>query len=35
VVNVAYQQIRKFGHIHRTQIGIGMADDFARARRGP
>ena len=24
VVNVAYQQIRKFGHIHRTQIGIGM-----------
>ena len=24
VVNVAYQQIRKFGHIHRTQVGIGM-----------
>jgi serine protease Do len=24
VVNVAYQQIRKFGHIHRTQIGIGI-----------
>lgn len=24
VVNVAYQQIRKFGHIHRTQIGIGV-----------
>jgi serine protease Do len=24
VVNVAYQQLRKFGHIHRTQIGIGM-----------
>ena len=24
VVNVAYQQIRKFGHIHRTQIGIGL-----------
>ena len=23
VVNVAYQQHRKFGHIHRTQIGIG------------
>jgi serine protease Do len=24
VVNVAYQQLRKFGHIHRTQIGIGV-----------
>jgi serine protease Do len=24
VVNVAYQQLRKFGHIHRTQIGIGI-----------
>jgi len=24
VVNVAYQQLRKFGHIHRTQIGIGL-----------
>src|SRR5467141_1013772 len=23
VVNVAYQQLRKFGHIHRMQIGIG------------
>lgn len=24
VVGVAYQQLRKFGHIHRTQIGIGV-----------
>lgn len=24
VVGVAYQQLRKFGHIHRTQIGIGL-----------
>jgi serine protease Do len=24
VINVAYQQIRKFGHIHRTQIGVGL-----------
>jgi serine protease Do len=24
VVNVAYQQIRKFGHVHRAQIGIGI-----------
>ena len=24
VVNVAYQQIRKFGHIHRVQIGVGL-----------
>lgn len=24
VVSVAYQQLRKFGHIHQTQIGIGM-----------
>jgi serine protease Do len=24
VVNVAYQQLRKFGHIHRAQIGIGV-----------
>jgi len=24
VVNVAYQQLRKFGHIHRTQVGIGI-----------
>ena len=24
VVNVAYQQIRKFGHVHRAQIGLGM-----------
>src|SRR5882762_672857 len=24
VINVAYQQLRKFGHIHETQIGIGM-----------
>jgi serine protease Do len=24
VVNVAYQQLRKFGHIHRTQIGVGL-----------
>jgi serine protease Do len=24
VVNVAYQQLRKFGHAHQTQIGIGM-----------
>ncbi|HLZ90397.1 MAG TPA: trypsin-like peptidase domain-containing protein [Candidatus Acidoferrum sp.] len=24
VVGVAYQQIRKFGHIHRTQIGVGV-----------
>ncbi len=24
VINVAYQQLRKFGHIHRTQIGIGI-----------
>jgi serine protease Do len=24
IVNVAYQQLRKFGHIHRVQIGIGL-----------
>jgi serine protease Do len=24
VLNVAYQQLRKFGHIHQTQIGMGM-----------
>ena len=24
VVNVVYQQLRKFGHIHRAQIGIGL-----------
>jgi serine protease Do len=24
VVSVAYRQLRKFGHIHRTQIGIGV-----------
>jgi serine protease Do len=24
VLNVAYQQLRKFGHLHRTQIGIGV-----------
>jgi serine protease Do len=24
VVNVAYQQLRKFGHIHRAQMGIGI-----------
>ena len=24
VVSVAYQQLRKFGHIHRAQIGIGI-----------
>jgi serine protease Do len=24
VVTVAYQQLRKFGHIHRTEIGIGI-----------
>lgn len=24
VVSVAYQQIRKFGHIHRVQIGVGL-----------
>jgi serine protease Do len=24
VVNVAYQQLRKFGHVHRAQIGIGI-----------
>jgi len=24
VVNVAYQQLRKFGHVHRPQIGIGI-----------
>jgi serine protease Do len=24
VVGVAYQQLRKFGHVHRTQIGIGL-----------
>jgi serine protease Do len=24
VVNVTYQQLRKFGHIHRVQIGIGI-----------
>jgi serine protease Do len=24
VINVAYQQLRKFGHVHRTQIGIGL-----------
>jgi len=24
VVGVAYQQLRKFGHIHRAQVGIGM-----------
>src|SRR6266851_4285395 len=24
VINVAYQQLRKFGHIHRAQIGIGI-----------
>ena len=24
VVNVAYQQLRKFGHLHRAQIGIGL-----------
>jgi serine protease Do len=24
VANVAYQQLRKFGHIHRAQIGIGV-----------
>jgi serine protease Do len=24
VVNVAYQQLRKFGHIHRVEIGVGV-----------
>jgi serine protease Do len=24
VVNIAYQQLRKFGHIHRTQIGVAI-----------
>jgi serine protease Do len=24
IVNIAYQQLRKFGHIHRTQIGVGI-----------
>jgi serine protease Do len=24
VVNVAYHQLRKFGHLHRTEIGIGI-----------
>jgi len=24
VVNVAYRQLRKFGHVHQAQIGIGM-----------
>jgi serine protease Do len=24
VVNVAYEQLRKFGHVHRAQIGIGL-----------
>jgi serine protease Do len=24
VVNVVYQQLRKFGHIHRAQIGVGI-----------
>jgi serine protease Do len=24
IVNVAYQQIRKFGHVHRAQIGVGI-----------
>jgi serine protease Do len=24
IVNVAYQQLRKFGHIHRAQIGVGL-----------
>jgi serine protease Do len=24
VVNVTYQQLRKFGHVHRTEIGIGV-----------
>ena len=24
VVNVAYQQLRKFGHVHRAQVGIGL-----------
>lgn len=24
VVNVTYQQLRKYGHVHRTQIGIGV-----------
>src|SRR6202045_699007 len=24
VVNVAYQQLRRFGHVHRAQIGIGL-----------
>jgi serine protease Do len=24
VVNVAYQQLRKFGHLHRAQVGIGL-----------
>ena len=24
VINVAYQQLRKFGHIHHTQIGVGL-----------
>jgi len=24
VVNVAYQQLRKYGHVHRAQIGVGL-----------
>src|SRR5260370_16778233 len=24
VVNVAYRQLRKFGHLHRAEIGIGI-----------
>src|SRR5205807_6948369 len=24
VVNVAYRQLRKFGHLHRAQIGVGL-----------
>jgi serine protease Do len=24
VINVTYQQLRKFGHVHRTQIGVGL-----------
>ena len=35
VVNVAYQQIRKFGHIHRTQIGIGIHSFFIIYRHLP
>ena len=24
IVSVAYQQLRKFGHLHRVEVGIGI-----------